>query len=68
MLRTEREGVLVLVTCTGFLSHFSTELELDSFLANVNVDSQAGVGKGKRWKYRRETEPLIPSKTVNHAE
>lgn len=37
----------------------------DPFLANVKVDSQARVRQGK---YRRETEPLIPSKTVNHAE
>lgn len=61
----------VLVTCSDFLSHFSTEIKSDTtpFLPNVRVDSQAAVGKVKiKRKHRRETEPLIPSKTVNHAE
>lgn len=47
---------------------YRTRVTQDPFLANVRVDSQAGVGNRKKWKYRRETEPLIPSKTVNHAE
>ena len=45
-----------------------TNIRKDLVLANVKVDSQAGVGKGKGGKYRKETELLIPSKTVNHAE
>lgn len=46
--RERGEGVLVLVTCPGFLSHFSTELKSkkDLILTNVKVESQAGV-KGK---------------------
>lgn len=44
-----------------------TRVRQDPFLANVKVESQAEVG-GEQKGNIGETEPLIPSKTVNHAE